>query len=103
MKEKLLKLLEKWNNLKAKARQTSIEDHKNELHMRVAIKGGEFIAYRLCIKDLEGILNYESSIETGTLSANEAKEKVCVSGKSYSRCHIHADNLTGCLDCGNYE
>jgi len=27
----------------------------------------------------------------------------CSSNQSYSDCHIHADNKTGCLGCGNLK
>lgn len=27
----------------------------------------------------------------------------CASGVSYHSCHIHADSIKGCLDCGNFK
>jgi len=29
--------------------------------------------------------------------------KICIFGKSYENCHIHQDNLDGCLSCGNFD
>jgi len=31
------------------------------------------------------------------------KDGECSAGAQYSSCHIHSDNVNGCLDCGNFK
>jgi len=33
---------------------------------------------------------------------NDTDNWVCLSNKGYSDCEIHADNIGGCLECGNF-
>ena len=33
----------------------------------------------------------------------DVSNSVCLSGQRYSDCHIHADSIIGCLDCGNFQ
>ena len=38
-----------------------------------------------------------------TKEFDNAIEPQCAAGRDYSKCHIHADGVYGCLDCGNLK
>jgi hypothetical protein len=60
------------------------------------------------IKELEKYFK-ETPIEKvlkdweATKEFDNIPQKHCVAGKPYSDCEIHADNIDGCLGCGNFQ
>jgi hypothetical protein len=37
------------------------------------------------------------------LSTEYPPQKICLANRDFSNCHIHSDNLDGCLGCGNFQ
>lgn len=74
--------------IKANKNNGSMMDEQRKV--RLDTKASEL---RTFIVDIERAIKREPNIEN----------KQCSAGASYTNCEIHADSISGCLDCGNFK
>lgn len=44
-----------------------------------------------------------AEIKAKTCNTPQVSNSVCGAGERYSECHIHSDNMEGCIGCGNLK